>query len=617
MPRLLASLLSALLLALSFPLTLPALPTWLLAGFPFALPADPALGSFSIPGLDTSGGYIQFPALAFIALVPLLLAVRAAWRPAEAFGLGMLTGFVWLLLTLLWINNFGMTPVLLLSAYFALPLGLFCWLAYRLMHAPARPTPQVARLIWGLPLAWVGIEYLRSFGLWSFPWNLLGYTQASIPLLVQTADTLGVYGVSFLVALINCAVVLLLSSAGTPQLRLRHVSAAALLALAYSGYGWWRLHEHAGIDRSQPPPLDFALVQGGYSSLRTWTPETFVETLDAYVPVTREILGWPEPNLSGPNFGTSAFGSSELGVSTTGATDAISASASFSSEDAAADPPTALSSVGPPLPPRLAPSTLRGGRDLLVVWPESAISRPGGMDPRRAGTIPYEVTSLLHGQQGAGLLLGAIGMPHLDRTPENGCILVDSGGLTSWPYSKIRLVPFGEAVPFRNAVTFLQLPWDFGGRDIVSGRDLEPMRWREHSFGPLICFDNVFPFVTRQQARRGAQYFVLMTNNSWYPMRSGVRQHADLDVLRAVECRRPLLRVSTTGWSQVVEASGRITRSTHVRVGAPETLRVAVTPGTGTTPYMLIGDLFAQLSLLAALVVCLPPLLLVRSEGFL
>jgi apolipoprotein N-acyltransferase len=198
----------------------------------------------------------------------------------------------------------------------------------------------------------------------------------------------------------------------------------------------------------------------------------------------------------------------------------------------------------------------------------------------------------------------------------NGSILTTSSGST-WPYSKVRLVPYGEVVPFRGMITFLRFPWNFGGRDLNAGSELKPMEWRGHKIGALICFDNVFNFIPLTEARAGAQYLVLMTNNSWYPMRSGIRQHADIDVLRAIETRRPLLRCSTTGWSQLVDRSGRIVKSTQQRVGVPETLQVATQPGSGNTVYMRTGDLFAQFCLLLALIIAVPPVIAGRSEGFL
>jgi apolipoprotein N-acyltransferase len=700
--RLLGALLSALLLALSFPLTLLPLPAWLLGVLPFNLPADPALGSFTIPGLPTHLGYLQFPWLAFVALVPLLLSVRAARRSGEAFVLGIACGILWLALTMLWLVSFGFVPVMLMAVYFSLPVGLFTWLAWHLMYLPAAPNVQVARLVWGLPLLWTATEYLRSFGMWGFPWNLLGYTQAAYPMLAQTADLGGVYLVSFLVVVVNLLIITLLSSTGTLGLRAAHVSVATLLLAGAFGYGWWR-DKHPGPETKERP-LTFQLVQGGLSSREEWNDESYRKSLDAYVGTTRELLGMaaygsavsarPEPvpmNLPAFNKPTE-----------TGST--------------AVTPGCLTAPVTAQQPPK--PKRGKPIGDVLVVWPEGALLKRGGfdLDPGGEGT-PFEVKQLVEGDPSHALLWGALGfrptpippkpkevrvgvepkpghvsqepvpVPRSDKplrlveakpstaTPQttpartyeqpvasstsfsgpskpireapaerkkpkakkpkrvrvmsdaervrqralrlvNGCILTTREG-SSWPYSKIRLVPYGEVTPFRGIVTFLHFPWDFGNVNLNAGREMKPIEWRGHKIGALICFDNIFSFISRAEARAGAGYLVVMTNNSWYPMRSGIRQHCDIDVFRAIETRRPLLRCSTTGWSQVVDRNGRIIKSSDQRVGSPDYVEAAMKPGSGTTPYMAVGDLFAQLCLLATLLLVVPPLVLGKSEGYL
>jgi apolipoprotein N-acyltransferase len=693
--RLLGALLSALLLALSFPLTLLPLPPWLLGTLPIDLPSDPALGSFTIPGLPTQLGYLQFPWMAFVALVPLLMAVRAARRSGEAFVLGIACGIPWLILTMLWLVSFGFVPVLLLAIYFSLPLGLFTWFSWHLMHMPALAKLKVARLVWGLPLLWTAIEYLRSFGMWAFPWNFLGYPLAAYPMLAQTADIGGVYLVSFLVVLCNVLIVTMLSSAGTVGLRAAHVSFASLLLIAAFGYGWWR-DKHPGPETKQRP-LTFELVQGGLSSREEWDDESYRKSLDAYAGTTRDLLG--------VNSVESPFTSRPV----------------WNSLPPAAPPPTGGNTVTTPgyvsphpvqqivVPPSTKPKHRTPIGDVLVVWPEGALLKRGGFDLGEDGDgAPYEVRQLVEGNPAHALLWGALGFrPATKKTPEpptaavstappsvvpntqpfrpveskptsvfpqtgpsrtfpqpiasstsaptsgarpqrettrktakprklkrvhvmsdaermrekrlrlvNGCILTSREGST-WPYSKIRLVPYGEVTPFRGIVTFLHFPWDFGGVDLNAGREMKPLEWRGHKFGALICFDNIFSFISRTEAKAGAQYLVVMTNNSWYPMRSGIRQHCDIDVFRAIETRRPLLRCSTTGWSQVVDRNGRIIKSSEQRVGEPDYVEAAMQPGTGTTPYMLVGDLFAQFCLVAALLFTVPPLVIGRSEGFL
>jgi apolipoprotein N-acyltransferase len=717
-PRLFGALLSALLLALSFPLTLLPLPAWVLGLLPVNLPADPALGSFTIPGLPTHLGYLQFPWMAYVGLVPLLLAVRASRKSGEAFTLGFACGVVWLTLTMLWLISFGFVPVFLLALYFSLPLGLFTWLAWYLMHLPATPNVQVVRLVWGLPLLWVAIEYVRSFGMWAFPWNLLGYTQAAYPMLAQTADIGGVYLVSFLVASVNVLLVAVISNVGTVGRRAAQVSLASLLLAAAFGYGWWR-DQHPGPDTKQLKSLTFELVQGGLSSREDWDDESYRKSLDAYAGTTRELLGLKP-----------VAGSYQITQAVPALSNLPPQNPPAATANRAVTPGAVSSSVA--VEPAAKPIKRQGGApigDVMVVWPEGALLKRGGidLDPEGDG-VPYEVRQLVEGNPQHAVLWGALGYrptpvpaqaavtqapisnpgvvarpnavsvqkpvvkqptkpevasptPLVSVPPEkngaassvpartfpkpvnsstvgpqpakpkrqaaserkkvkpkrtkrvhvmsdaerarqrrlrlvNGSILTTRDGST-WPYSKIRLVPYGEVTPFRGIVTFLRFPWDFGGVDLNAGREMKPVDWRGHKLGALICFDNLFGFIARREASAGAGYLVVMTNNSWYPMRSGIRQHADIDVLRAIETRRPLLRAATTGWSQVVERNGRIIKSSQQRVGAPDYVEATLKPGTGTTVYMAVGDLFAQLCLLGALLITLPPLMIGRSEGFL
>ena len=106
-----------------------------------------------------------------------------------------------------------------------------------------------------------------------------------------------------------------------------------------------------------------------------------------------------------------------------------------------------------------------------------------------------------------------------------------------------------------------------------------------------------------------------MTNNSWYDLHSGIRQHCDMDILRAVETRRPVSRVSTTGWSQFVDSYGRIIQQTGIDTSG--TLETEVHPKLAGTVYMAAGDLFAQLCLVAGLALSLAGVVPGPSEGLL
>jgi len=565
--RLAAAVLCGLLLAAAFPLSLPGE-----AGA--AIVARLAL----LTGAPVDLGYVQFPGLAFVALVPLLLAVRGCRGGGEAFALGYLAGAVWLTLHLDWIGSFGWLPVLALAVFYALPMGLFALM----MHAVIRQA-RPGLIVWGTAAAWVAIEYLRNFGFWAFPWNLLGYTQVASPPMLQVAELGGVFAVSFLVALANGALFALISPVGRFRHRLGHLVLAGVVCFMAYGFGVarmtvWPFGRPAGEIR-------LALIQGGLETLEQWSSELLEESIRLYVLPTEDVLdAWRANDGGRPASGTLPPATRAAG---------------------------ALPFAGP-MPP--TPGRLGSGQhppELLLVWPESVL--PQMLDQRHPELLPAPVRLTLRKGENVALLMGAFGNPHDDHRDENGAVLVEPGGRITWAYSKVRLVPYGEVVPFRRFVSFLRYPWGF--QDLSEGRSMEPLSWRGHKLGLMICFDNVFSFICRRDVFMGAQGFVVMTNNSWYKLHSGIRQHCDIDVLRAVEYRRPLARCSTTGWSHFIAPDGRITASTAV--DGPGMLVDTVGLRSGLTVYARVGDLFAQLCLLAALLICLPPLIVGRSEGFL
>jgi apolipoprotein N-acyltransferase len=246
----------------------------------------------------------------------------------------------------------------------------------------------------------------------------------------------------------------------------------------------------------------------------------------------------------------------------------------------------------------------------LIAWPESCLPRQ--LDTPLVSFLPAEVNALLSPQESAGLLLGAMGRPHSREDLENGAVLLTSPGPEArWVYSKVRVVPFGELLPFRGAIRFLEYPWS--SQDVSEGRRVELFTFAGQQLSVQICFDNVWGFVSRRAVLDGASALLLLTNNSWYDLPSGIRQHCDMDRLRAIETRRTLGRVSTTGWSHIIHPSGRISASSS-GLNVQETVEDWLPLNSGLTPYCRLGDVFAQFCLLAAVLLCLRVVLPGRSE---
>ncbi len=192
----------------------------------------------------------------------------------------------------------------------------------------------------------------------------------------------------------------------------------------------------------------------------------------------------------------------------------------------------------------------------LVLWPEAVTPIPvlGRADMRAW-------TEGLAAEMGAPLFIGSLGIGGEDDW-FNGIFAVDpEEGLLPEHYRKRKLVPYGEYVPLEKAFPWLSkivpLEGSFGPGESAAPIAVE-IAGRERAVGPLICYEDVFPRLARETAREGAEFFAVVTNNGWYGEEGMPFQHAAHSVLRAVETRRPVLRVGNGGWSGWIDEYGVI-----------------------------------------------------------
>jgi len=196
----------------------------------------------------------------------------------------------------------------------------------------------------------------------------------------------------------------------------------------------------------------------------------------------------------------------------------------------------------------------------LILWPEASTPWAIHGDP----SVQRFVESLAH-EAHAPLLLGSVAVENA-RTPQekwyNGAFVVSPDfGLQHDYYAKRHLVPFGEYVPLRPIFGWMSKFVPIGD-DFSAGDDSSPLVVNVHKqsvvFGPLICYEDVFPDLARYSVREGSNVLVVATNDAWYGEGSAAYQHAAHAVLRAVETRRPVLRCGNGGWSGWIDEFGLI-----------------------------------------------------------
>ncbi|MFT5127941.1 MAG: apolipoprotein N-acyltransferase, partial [Rhodothermales bacterium] len=162
----------------------------------------------------------------------------------------------------------------------------------------------------------------------------------------------------------------------------------------------------------------------------------------------------------------------------------------------------------------------------LVLWPETAI--PASLlyqEECRAALPPMfaEIqTPLL-----AGSLDYRLAPPRSNEEPRavNSALLFDRNGIPRAHYDKVHLVPFGEFVPFERHLPWL-VDWIGMGRGLLPGREYTIFSFGEHArFGVNICYEDIFPEISANFVRRGANLLVTLTNDAWFGETSGSRQH--------------------------------------------------------------------------------------------
>ena len=234
----------------------------------------------------------------------------------------------------------------------------------------------------------------------------------------------------------------------------------------------------------------------------------------------------------------------------------------------------------------LTDEAIRGGAQ-VVIWPESTV--PLSYSSTDFYRRSIEEVSRLHD---VDVILGSIAEDPKDVNRMWNAAFLVSSGTTIGHYDKIRLVPFGEYVPLRKMFFFAQKlvhavgEFEFGTRDTpLAGR---------YKYGPAICYEVVYPQITRTQVLHGANVLVTITNDAWYDGTSAPRQHLNQARLRAIEDDRYLLRAGTTGISAFVDPTGRIVR--ELPMGRSGIIYAEFQARETTTPYVRWGDWFPWLA---------------------
>lgn len=225
----------------------------------------------------------------------------------------------------------------------------------------------------------------------------------------------------------------------------------------------------------------------------------------------------------------------------------------------------------------------------LVVWPETAIPYHLINYPEQLRRV-RDLTRTLD----AHALIGTF-ETSADGGIYNAAWVLDPEGEIVAKYYKRRLVIFGEYIPYRDRLGKFLSHWPIRHYDFTPGtRDLV-VPVRSVRLAPMICFESVFPEISRRLVSQGAEVLVMITSDAWVEDNPGeIRQHSQCSTLRAVETGRWLIRAAGTGVTAVIAPTGELVseapllQEASVRATISGDTRLTLYQATGLWPLVLV-----------------------------
>jgi apolipoprotein N-acyltransferase len=218
----------------------------------------------------------------------------------------------------------------------------------------------------------------------------------------------------------------------------------------------------------------------------------------------------------------------------------------------------------------------------LVVWGEGALDPGVTGDPALMAGVREAIATV-----GAPTITGAV-VDDPDGTEHTSTLAFDGTGRVVDRYDKVKLVPFGEYVPFRRELGWISAT-DQVPVDRTPGTDVRPVSIPGLPvIGTPICYENSFPAIDREMVADGAGFLVVVINNASYDHTAASEQHLQMSRLRAVENARWVVHAAVSGISAFIAPDGRVVASRGLF--EPSTMRAEIRASSRETPYTRFGD---------------------------
>ena len=501
----------------------------------------------SFPGFLTDDGIAP---LVFVALIPVFMVIRnTTWRCVWFHG--FLFGLVYYFFFNYWLKGFHALAIVIAPVI----KGGEMLLLFLALKAIDEAFPKKGYILKGA--VWAAYAYLAENWFAGYPYGNIVYALYPYPVLYQTADITGIWGIICLMVFPQAAAAdylypWVMGKRESFRLWLKSnlipLIIWALLSMASIIYGIFSLAYWE--DRIPSSTMRVACVQhnhdswkGGYNTYRSnfnnlkrYTTESLVTDPDLVI--------WSE----------TAFVPSVAWHTTYDAKGTVWEDI----HDLTIDFVEYAESIGVPL---------------LTGNPKSVIADPS--------LPPYDEDG------------------NKNSVEYNTVILFQDGEIKG-EYIKQHLVPFTEHFPYEK-----QLPWLYNllkAMDYnwwIPGTEPTVFELNGVHFSTPICYEDAFGVLNAEYVASGAEVIINMTNDNWSKKPSAEWQHAEIAAFRSVETRKAMVRGTNSGITCLIVPTGEIQDPMKPFSMGTHTYEVPVYSQSdyGNTFYVEHIDLFAKIAI--------------------
>ena len=453
-----------------------------------------------------------FTILMLVGLIPYFIVIEKRKKLIEINSAIYLMAFVFGLITIYWVGSWQKEadPFLMISGALLLFVNpVFFLIPSTLLYYSRKIFPSSATLFL-FPLFWVTYEYVYMLTDLSFPWLTLGNGLPHFTAFIQAADIVGTMGLSLIVVFINILFYKGISYYPSKKKRSYvHLLIGIFIIIVLLVYGAVRLNTFKISDKT----IRVGLIQPNLDPWEKWSGSSVDDLTHTYLDMSRQavnkgakLIVWPETALP-----------------------------VFLLNEAYRDPLDSIYSFIEKNKIYL----LTGMPDIR--YDEKGPKLPSDSKYSKEGNFYYRTYNAIY-----------LFSPY-------------SGEIQR--YGKMKLVPFGERVPFVDTFPFLGdlIKWGVGITGWNVGKDTlvfqlpvnKTLEKDTLKLNGLVCYESIYPDFVAGFIHKGAQLIIVVTNDSWYGNSSGPYQHKEMSVLRAVENRRSVLRAANGGISCIIDPLGR------------------------------------------------------------